>query len=435
MQHRGGAVADGAVGGLVDDLFRHEAGRLIARLTRFFGTAQLDLAEEAVQEALMRALREWPFAGIPDQPDQWLYRTARNAALDRLRRQGTAKRLSRDVVMLAEARLADSSDHVFAREIDDDQLRLMFICCHPDLPPEARVALTLKTVGGFGTGEIARAFLAEETAIAQRLVRAKRRIAELELPFAMPGPDALPARLQSVIDVIYLLFNEGYAPGEGDAVIRDDLCAEGVRLAQLLAAHPVTGTPEVCALAALLCFQAARIPARGDGAGDILRLAEQDRSLWDRALIAVGFTHLDRAARGDALTALHLEAGIASCHAGAARFAETDWPAIVGYYDLLLERASNPVVALNRAMAVSMAEGPAAGLRALEAVATAPSLRRYYLLPAARGDLLERLDRPAPAIAAFSEALALAGTAPLRRFIEGRIAVLRGQLPQAASGG
>ncbi len=435
MQHQGGAVADGAVGGLVDDLFRREAGRLVARLTRFFGTAQLDLAEEAVQEALMRALHEWPFSGIPDRPDQWLYRTARNAALDRLRRQGTAKRLSRDVVMLAEARLQDSSGHVFAREIDDDQLRLMFICCHPDLPPEARVALTLKTVGGFGVGEIARAFLAEETAVAQRLVRAKRRIAELALPFAMPEPDALPARLQSVIDVIYLLFNEGYAPGEGDTVIRADLCGEAVRLARLLAAHPVTGTPEVSALTALLCFQAARMPARGDGAGDILRLAEQDRSLWDRALIGVGLAHLDRAARGDALTALHLEAGIASCHAAAATFEQTDWKAIVGYYDLLLERAANPVVALNRAMALSMAEGPSAGLRALEVIAVAPSLRRYYLLPAARGDLLERMDRPGEAIAAFTESLALAGTGPVRRFIEARIESLRARLPQAASGG
>lgn len=435
MQHRGDAVAEGAVGGLVDDLFRREAGRLVARLTRFFGTAQLDLAEEAVQEALMRALREWPFGGIPERPDQWLYRTARNAALDRLRRQGNARRLTPDVVLLAEAQLQDTPEHVFAREIDDDQLRLMFICCHPDLPPEARVALTLKTVGGFGVSEIARAFLAEETAIAQRLVRAKRRIAELELPFAMPEPQALPARLQSVIDVVYLLFNEGYAPGEGDAVIRADLCAEAVRLAQRLAAHPVTGTPEICALTALLCFQAARIPARGDGAGDILRLEEQDRGLWDRSLIVAGFAHLERAADGDALTALHLEAGIASCHAAAACFADTDWPAIVGYYDMLLAFGTNPVIALNRAMALSMAAGPAEGLRALEAAASAPALRRYYLLPAARGDLLDRLERPAEAIAAYAESLALAGTGPVRRFIEGRIALLRGRLPQAAPGG
>ena len=412
------------VSGLVDHLFRHSAGRIVSSLTRVFGPADLELVEDAVQEALEKALRHWPFRGIPDNPGGWLFAVARNAALDRVRRHIRHADASDRIVALMEAKLELMTEPVLSREIADDQLRMIFTCCHPAISADARVALTLKTVGGFGVREIARAFLADERTVAQRLVRAKRHIREQRIPFAMAEPEMLPVRLKSVLNVLYLMFNEGYDAADGDRIVRRDVCFEALRLAEIVAEHPETGLPETHALAALFCFQAARFPARQDPSGDLLLLSQQDRSSWDRALIERGARHMARAAAGDSLTTFHLEAGIAACHAVAPSFEETDWRAILGYYDQLVRLADSPVYALNRAVAVAMVEGPAAGLAALDGILDHPALAHYYLLPATRGELHRRLDELEPARRCFEDALRIATAAPARRLLQRHIAAL-----------
>ncbi len=408
---------------LVDHLFRRQAGRMVAVLTRALGPENLDLVEDVVQEALTRALRHWPFRGVPDDPAAWLYRVARNRALDVLRRRARFPDAPVEVMDLLEARLEKAPEAVFATEIADDELRLIFTCCHPAVQADARVALTLKTVCGFGVREIAQAFLVEEAAIAQRLVRAKRRLRDRQIGYAVPAPVELPARLRSVLDVIYLLFNKGYAASGGDALIQADICRAAIRLAGLVAAHPVTGGPTAHALTALLQFQVARLPTRLDDEGELLLLEEQDRGRWDRQAIAAGFRHLQQAGRGEDVSDFHLQAGIAACHAAANDFAATDWAAILGYYDQLVTRSPSPVLALNRAVAVAMLDGPAAGLDAIAGLDGHPALVRYYLLPATRAEFLRRLGRPGPARVAWRAALDLVPPAPVRRFIERRLAV------------
>ena len=406
---------------LVEHLFRREAGRLAARLVRVLGPERLDLAEEAVQEAMLQALKSWPFAGIPCDPGAWLTRVAHNRALDVLRRQGVFAAKESMVTSLLEARLERGAEPVFAGEVEDDQLRLILVCCHPEVPADARVALTLKVVCGFSVREIARAFLAGEAAIAQRIARAKRLIRERALPYEVPAPREMAARRDSVLKVLYLLFNEGYSPGEGEQVIRGDICAEAVRLAEAVAAHPVVSTPECHALAALLLFQGARLESRQDKAGDILLLEHQDRSAWNHEWIARGFRHLERAMGGDRLTAYHLEAGIASYHAAAPSWEATDWRAIVEYYDRLTALDGSPVTALNRAIALAMVDGPEAGLAAIEVIAGAGELRDYPLLDSVRGELCRRAGRREEARAHLESALERAGTAPQRRFLERRL--------------
>ena len=412
------------VSGLVDHLFRHSAGRIVSSLTRVFGPADLELVEDAVQEALEKALRHWPFRGIPDNPGGWLFTVARNAALDRVRRRVRQSDAADQVVALMEVKLVHMTEPVLSREIADDQLRMIFTCCHPEIPADARVALTLKTIGGFAVREIARAFLAEEQTIAQRLVRAKRRIREQRIPFAMAEPEMLLGRLRSVLDVLYLMYNDGYNAHDGDRVVRRDVCAEALRLVEIVAAHPDTGRPETHALVALFCFQAARFPARQDSSGDLLLLSEQDRRSWDGALIERGARHMERAAAGDSLTTFHLEAGVAACHAVAPSFEETDWYAILGFYDKLVELADSPIFVLNRAVAVAMVEGPAAGLAVLDGVVDHPALVRYYLLPATRGEFYRRLDEPGLARRCFEDALRITKSAPVRRHLQQRIATL-----------
>ena len=413
------------VGGLVDHLFRHKYGAMVSSLTRVFGPADLELAEDAVQEALEKALRQWPFRGVPANPGGWLFTVARNAALDRVRRRGTRRDRETDVVELMEARLERLPEHAYAREIVDDQLAMIFTCCHPDIPADTRIALTLKTVGGFGVSEIAAGFLAGESAIAQRLARAKRRIREAKIPFARVEPELLRERLPSVLDALYLMFNEGYTAHDGDRIVRHDICAEALRLAELIADHPVTGAPEVEALCALFCFQAARFPTRQDEAGEMLLLADQDRAAWDRTLMGQGAMRLERAAEGDRLSAFHLEAGIASCHAAAPSFEATDWPAILSYYNQLAALRASPVVALNRAVAVAMCEGPKAGLSALDAIGDDPKLAGYYLLPATRGELFRRLGEDRAARRHIIEAQQLAPTERVRRFLDLRLSELK----------
>lgn len=409
---------------LVEHLFRRDSGRLVARLLRVLGPSHFDLAEEAVQDAMVQALRIWPFRGVPEEPTAWLSRVARNRALDVLRRRSSFETKRPELVSLAAARLERLPDAAYADEIDDDQLRLIFTCCHPEIPGDARIALTLKTVCGFSVAEIGRAFLAREATVAQRLVRAKRRITSGSLPYAVPEPHELPARLASVLKVVYLLFNEGYTPGDREVAIRADVCREAVRLACRLAEHPVAGRSETHALAALLLFQSARLPARTDEAGELVRLEEQDRSRWDRGWIAQAFAHLSRSTSASSLTPYHLEAGIAACHAGAASWDETDWPAILAHYDRLLALAPSPVTELNRAVALAHAEGSEAGLRALEPLRDRPELVRYALLPATRGELLLRLGREREAAGELQRARDLAASASVRRLLERRLAAL-----------
>jgi RNA polymerase sigma-70 factor (ECF subfamily) len=408
---------------LVEHLFRHQAGQMLATLTHIFGLENLDMAEEVVQEALLQALRQWPLQGIPDNPRAWLVRAARNKALDRLRRQTTLRRKQHELEQrLRERQIRQEvADPPETGELADEQLAMIFVCCDPALPAEARVAMTLKAVSGFSVPEIARAFLSEEATIAQRLVRVKRRIRDAGITLALPSPAEIPSRLDSVLQVLYLLFNEGYGAHLGENLVREDLCVEAMRLAQLLASRADTGLPKVHALLALLYFQAARLETRVDGEGNLLLLAEQQRSNWDQALLACGVGHLEHAARGEELSEYHLQAGIAAVHATSASYAETDWRRLVHLYDQLLAITPSPVVALNRTIAQSLVEGPQAALASLDELSSEPAMKNYYLLPAVRADFLRRLGCGAEAAACYREALTYPCTEPERRFLLRRI--------------
>jgi RNA polymerase sigma-70 factor (ECF subfamily) len=408
----------------VDDLFRRVSGQIVATLTRILGPRHISLAEEVAQDALVKALQTWPHAGVPANPSAWLIQVAKRRALDVLRRERwLSDRVDAITLALGADAAGSASDCRLRGEPampDDDQLAMMFLACHPVLPREARVALTLKTVCGFGVGEIARAFLAREETIAQRLVRAKRQLRDADVAFAI-DPSEYAGRLESVLDVLYLLFNEGYAAHAGDDLVRSDLCHEAIRLVRLLAEEPTLGTPAVHALAALMHLQAARLPARVGEGDDLQRLAEQDRSRWDRSLIDRGLRDLDRAASGDTLTIYHVEAGIAACHASAARHEDTDWSRIVELYDTLVTLKPTPIVALNRAIALSRLHGPRVGLAAVESIAGDPVLARYYLLPATMGELARESGDAARAAECFRAALECECSAPERRFLERKL--------------
>ena len=336
-----GVAGAGGVGELVDHLFRHSAGQMVATLTRMLGPQNLSLAEEVVQDALVRAIETWPHRGVPENPRGWLMQVARNRALDCLRRDATRARkagvLAAEPVNAPTA-LASMTPTTPANPLDpdasgaDDTLVMILMCCHPALAREAQVALTLKTVGGFSVDEIARAFLLRPAAVAQRLVRAKRLLRQRRIAFELPAR-GLGARIGSALETMYLMFNEGYAATAGDDLVRSDLCGEAVRLATILADHPATSLPEVHALLALMLFQASRLPARCDAEGALVLLADQDRRRWDRALIGRALGHLERCAAGERATAYHLEAGIAACHAMAPSYAATDWAQILALYD------------------------------------------------------------------------------------------------------
>jgi RNA polymerase sigma-70 factor, ECF subfamily len=411
-----------SVPALVDHLFRRQSGQLVAALTRALGVRHLQLAEDAVQDALVSALQTWPFRGVPDDPAAWLFRVARNRALDRLRHTRLATGKQPEIAALLPT-IVPPPDAALTREgvpIEDDELGMMFVACHPALGRAARVALALKVVGGFSVREIARAFVSEETTVAQRLVRAKRRLRALDVAFVAPEAVELSERLDSVLEAVYLMFNEGYAATEGDALVRAEVAGEALRLAFLLAAHPATAVPRTHALRALLCLQAARFPARAGTDGALFVLREQDRSKWDRRLIADGLRALDRAAHGDEETRYHLEAGIAACHAAAPSYADTDWAGILALYDALDVMTASPVVRLNRAIAVSRVAGPRAGIEALADVERHPALARYHLLPAVLAELWHEAGEPVRARAYLDRALACAMSGPERRWLEGR---------------
>lgn len=405
----------------VDHLFRHRAGQMIATLTRIFGIERLDLVEDAMQEAMIRALRLWPHQGIPDNPVAWLIQVAKNRIVDQLRRENKAT----GAVDEMEIPVAGEFDTGFANEIRDDQLRMIFTCCHPLVPQDGQIALTLKTVGGFSVSEIARAFLAREPSITKTLTRAKQRLRELEIKLEMPQPDKLPSRLESVLKAIYLMFNEGYSALEGEELVRTDLCHEAIRLCELLAEHPITDAPKVHALGALLLFQGARLTARCDAAGELLLLSEQDRSLWDRAMIKRGLYRLRKSANGDEVSDYHLEAEIASCHTLAPGFEATDWPRVLDCYQELLSRKPSPVVALNRIVALAKVHGTDAGLFELSKLAEDRTLRNYYPFYAALGELLRKDGKKNEAIDAYQKALSLTSSEPVRRFLVKRIECLQ----------
>src|SRR5579859_775418 len=402
---------------LLDHLFRHEAGRITASLCSIFGLNHLDLAEEVVQDALLQALRTWPFRGVPDNPAAWLMQTARNQALDRIRRQANLRRKQPEI----ERRLSFPPPPLVPDEVADEQLAMIFACCHPALAPENRVALTLKTVCGFSAAEIARAFLTPEPTVAQRLVRAKTRIIESEIELTLPPPTEIAARLDSVLQVVYLLFNEGYAARAGEDLVRHDLCVEALRLGQLLADRPDTGTPKAHALLALMYLQASRFATRVDDTGRLLLLSEQDRSQWDRRLIYAGLRRIGRASAGDELSEYHIQAGIAAVHAVAETYEQTDWPKLLFMYDQLLTVAPSPVVELNRAVVLAKVQGPLAGLDALAPLRRDPKLRDYGPLHATVADLLLQLGRKEDAAEVYRAALAAPCSEPERRFLERRL--------------
>ena len=400
---------------------------MVATLTRTLGSRHLSLAEDAVQDALLTAMQQWPFRGIPDNPEAWLFSVARNRVLDRLRHAKIAVEKAPAIARRIDTVERPAAAPLLKDElpaIDDDQLGLLFLTCHPALPSDARVALALKLVGGFSVGEIARAFLLPETTIAQRLVRAKRSLRDEDASFGMPEPADLSPRLDSVVDTLYLMFNEGYAATSGDQLIRDDVAFEAMRLARMLAWHPATTCPRAWALLALMLLHAARFASRVDKAGTPFMLRDQDRSRWDRALIAEGLRALDRSASGDVISAEHFEAGIAACHAAAPSWDATDWPRIVGLYDELLALTHSPVVAVNRAIAISRLDGPLSGLAALEAIDNRAALERYPLLPAIQAELWREAGDLHRAAACYREALGLARSSPEQRWLTSRLSHL-----------
>lgn len=399
----------------VDHLFRRSAGQMVAALTRSLGAQHLDLAEEAVQDALVRALEVWRFNGVPEDPRAWLFRVARNRAVDLLRRDATFTR------KLEQLGGAERLTHGISDAVDDE-LAMLFMCCHPALSRDAQITLTLKTVGAFSVPEIAAAFLSEPATIAQRIVRAKRTLQERRVEFEIPEGDAIVERLPVVLDVLFLMFNEGYASHSGDRLVRVELCAESIRLARLLCSHATTAQPSVFALLSLMLLHASRLEARTDEAGDLLLLDEQDRTKWDRALIAEGMRALDRSASGPELTKYHVQAAIAAAHAAAPSPDETDWRRVLALYDDLMDIAPSGVVALNRAVAVARVHGAAAAIAELEPLRDDAALQRYFPYAAVMGGLWRELGRSEEAADWYRRALLLAANAAERRFVEKRLA-------------
>jgi RNA polymerase sigma-70 factor (ECF subfamily) len=412
------AGASGSVGDELEAIYRTESRRIFATLVRLLG--DFDLAEEALHDAFRAALEQWPREGMPANPRGWLVSTGRFKAIDGLRRRARFE----FVEDLDDRPDPTSEEAADADSVEDDRLRLIFTCCHPALSPEAQVALTLREVCGLTTEEIARAFLVTPPALAQRIVRAKARIRDARIPYEVPSPTELPARLDSVLRVIYLVFNEGYSASAGDSLTRAELSAEAIRLGRLLAG--LLPEPESVGLLALMLLQESRREARTTPEGDLVLLDEQDRSQWNRALIAEGTGLVEEALASGGAGPYALQAAIAALHAEAPAAAATDWAQIVGLYEVLLRLEPSPVVELNRAVALAMRDGPAAGLAAVDAILARGELADYHLAHAVRADLCRRLGRADEARAAYRRALALTRQAPERRFLERRLAALGG---------
>lgn len=406
----------------VGHLFRHHAGKMAAVLSRKFGVANIDLVEDAIQDAMITAMKRWPFSGTPDNPTAWLTQVAKNTVIDRLRRDQRSVDID-DLEFVGD----DVPTTQFEGEIDDDQLRLIFACCHPSISPDSQVALTLKIVGGFSIGEIARAFLSTEASVAKLITRAKASLKTGDIELEIPAGSELAERLSAVLKVLYLMFNEGYSPTAGAEVVRRDLCAEAMRLVEYMSQHPSTRLPQTHALAALFCFHAARFAARIDRDGDMLLLGDQDRAVWDRNLIGRGLEHMTASATGDVISDYHLEAEIASIHMVAESVETTDWPRILECYERLQRRSYSPIAELNRAVAIGQIDGPRYALDVLDAIEHDGKLSSYYLFHAAKAHYLSLLGRRNAAIAAYEKALSHSYNETARQLIANRVAKLRGE--------
>ncbi|HLY76086.1 MAG TPA: sigma-70 family RNA polymerase sigma factor [Planctomycetota bacterium] len=397
------------VAALVDHLFRHEAGKMVATLVRILGLRNVDLAEDVVQDALLRALEVWKYRGVPENPSAWLFQAARNRAVDVLRRRKLQDQASR---RLSRSLASPVDDH----GVRDDQLRMMSSCAHPSLPSEGQVTVILKFLCGFSVTEIAQAFLTSEAAIEKRLARAKETLKRSAGPLQLDRE-----RLDSIHQALYLLFSEGYHGSHPVRSVREELCAEAIRLGTFLTEHPSTATPATFALLGLMCLHAARLPSRIDDAGSLILLEAQDRSRWSRPLIDRGYLFLNHSAAGEELTAFHLEAGIAALHAEAPSFRETDWPGILKLYTHLYGLRPTPIVALNRAIALGRVAGPEPALRELEKIRSGGRLKKYPFLEAAVADLHRLAGRPKEARAHLREALSLARNEPERQVLQSRL--------------
>jgi RNA polymerase sigma-70 factor, ECF subfamily len=413
----------------IETLYRAESGRVLATLVRLLG--DLDLAEESMHEAFAAALESWTLAGIPDKPRPWLISTARFKAIDAMRRRARFDGAQQDLLAHMESRVNDApsgNEEIGDEEIEDDRLRLIFTCCHPALPPEGQVALTLREICGLTTEEIARAFLVTPATLAQRIVRAKAKIRETPIPYEVPTPQELPERLDVVLQVIYLVFNEGYSAAAGAEVTRAELTGEAIRLGRLLTElqpEPEVPKPEIMGLLALMLLHESRRAARTSPAGELILLENQDRSLWNREQIAEGVALLEKALKSRRFGSYTLQAAIAAVHAEAESVAVTDWRQIVALYSQLVRIQPSPVVHLNRAVAIAMRDGPEAGLAHIDAVLEHGEMANYYLAHSARADLCRRLGRTAEARSSYEKALALTQQEPERHFLQERIRQLK----------
>jgi RNA polymerase sigma-70 factor (ECF subfamily) len=411
---------------LLDSLYRVDSGRILATLIRLLG--DFDLAEEAMHEAFAAALSVWPSSGVPGNPRPWLISTARFKAIDTLRRRARFDASQDELARYLEAQWSSAEKSAEEDSLEDDRLRLIFTCCHPSLAPEARVALTLREVCGLTTEEIAKAFLTTPRTLAQRIVRAKAKIRETRIPYEVPTPLELPQRLDAVLQVIYLVFNEGYSAAAGAEVTRAELTGEAIRLGRLLVElrpEPEGVLPEIMGLLALMLLQESRRAARSSPTGDLILLENQDRSLWNREQIAEGIALVEKALHSRRFGSYTLQAAIAAVHAEAESVAATDWRQIVALYDQLVRIQPSPVVALNRAVAIAMRDGPEAGLAQIDAILQQGELANYYLAHSARADMYRRLGRPAEARSAYEKALALTQQQPERHFLQDRIRQLK----------
>ena len=420
----------GDVSQVVEHLFRHESGKMVAILTRIFGVEHLTLAEDVVQEALVRALKTWPFYGVPKNPAAWIMRASRNLALDVVRRQKVFRAKEPEIVQRLEQPGPTQPGSGFSEnEINDDHLRMMFACCHPLIAPEAQVALALKTLCGFGIAEISRAFLTSEAAIAKRLTRAKQKIIDARVPFEIPEGEELTSRLDGVLHCLYLLFNEGYKASSGEKLVREELCHEAIRLTKLLSDHVSGDQPQTHALLALMLLNAGRLPGRLSIEGNLLRLQEQDRTCWDQTLIARGMFHFARSTAGGEITQYHLQAGIAACHCAAKDYESTDWKQILVLYDRLVAIDDSPVIALNRSVVLAKLFGPERGLESIVCIPDLKKLESYYLLHAVRGELKSQLNDREAAARHFKKSLDLVELKSERLFLTQRLTNCEAELP------
>jgi RNA polymerase sigma factor (sigma-70 family) len=404
---------------LVDNFFRLEAGRMVSTLTRIFGLDNIDVAEDVVQDAMLKALQQWTYGSVPSNPSGWIMQVAKNRALDILRRQTLIDHKQPEIEAATQS---SYTAELFApEEVKDDQLRMIFACCHPILGRESQIALTLKTLCGFGVKEIARSFLGKEETIAKRLTRARQTLKDARVPFEIPVGKELSQRLDSVLRVLYLLFNEGYNASQGLELIRWDFSSEALRLSEILLAHPACNTPKSNALHALMLLQASRFPARLSDQGNILLLQDQDRSRWNRSMIEWGLYYLDNSAEGNEISDFHLEAGIAACHCLAQSYESTDWARILSLYDMLVEKNPSPIVALNRAIAVSKVRGAQAGLNSVKEIENRKSLDAYYLLHAVHAEFQNELGNFQEAAVHLRKALNLTTIESERAFLGSKL--------------